>query len=156
MRALLERAGLENVRIIAETGAAYHQGATQRACYSPPSLRREEQRPEMAQARAPLAQAVKPQPLILPRTANGDISPLCSNQGRVSCRKIRTRTATTSPAFEVTSKRRKSYPSETAVKRGHRTVHGGVELREKLGRNDPCPCGSGRRFQALLHDTQTL
>jgi hypothetical protein len=26
------------------------------------------------------------------------------------------------------------------------------ELIEKLGRNDPCPCGSGRRFQALLHD----
>jgi uncharacterized protein YecA (UPF0149 family) len=22
---------------------------------------------------------------------------------------------------------------------------------EKLGRNDPCPCASGRRFQALLH-----
>ncbi|MFL6622905.1 MAG: SEC-C metal-binding domain-containing protein [Sulfurifustis sp.] len=22
---------------------------------------------------------------------------------------------------------------------------------EKLGRNDPCPCGSGRRFQELLH-----
>ncbi|MFG6414335.1 SEC-C metal-binding domain-containing protein [Roseateles sp. DC23W] len=21
---------------------------------------------------------------------------------------------------------------------------------EKLGRNDPCPCGSGRTFQALL------
>ncbi|MCB1628763.1 MAG: SEC-C domain-containing protein [Xanthomonadales bacterium] len=21
---------------------------------------------------------------------------------------------------------------------------------EKLGRNDPCPCGSGRLFQALL------
>ena len=22
---------------------------------------------------------------------------------------------------------------------------------EKLGRNDPCPCESGRRFQELLH-----
>ncbi|WP_271167650.1 SEC-C metal-binding domain-containing protein [Hansschlegelia plantiphila] len=29
-------------------------------------------------------------------------------------------------------------------------VHGDVELVEKLGRNDPCPCGSGRRFQSLL------
>ncbi|MFB9947764.1 SEC-C metal-binding domain-containing protein [Rhizobium puerariae] len=29
-------------------------------------------------------------------------------------------------------------------------MHGDVELIEKLGRNDPCPCGSGRRFQALL------
>ncbi|MBN2352097.1 MAG: SEC-C domain-containing protein [Spirochaetales bacterium] len=24
------------------------------------------------------------------------------------------------------------------------------ELHEKLGRNDPCPCGSGKRFQELL------
>ncbi|MEM1234828.1 MAG: SEC-C metal-binding domain-containing protein [Pseudomonadota bacterium] len=24
---------------------------------------------------------------------------------------------------------------------------GDVELHEKLGRNDPCPCGSGRRFK---------
>ncbi|MEM1262479.1 MAG: SEC-C metal-binding domain-containing protein [Pseudomonadota bacterium] len=23
-------------------------------------------------------------------------------------------------------------------------------LVEKLGRNDPCPCGSGRRFQEML------
>jgi len=57
----------------------------------------------------------------------------------------------TSPAFEVTSKRRKGYPSETNVKRGLRFVHGDIELIEKLGRNDPCPCGSARSFQALLH-----
>ncbi|MES2753235.1 MAG: SEC-C metal-binding domain-containing protein [Pseudomonadota bacterium] len=31
-----------------------------------------------------------------------------------------------------------------------RFVHGDKELVEKLGRNDPCPCGSGRRFQAML------
>ncbi len=49
------------------------------------------------------------------------------------------------------SKRRKGYPSETHVKRGVRFVHGDKELLEKLGRNDPCPCGSSRRFQALLH-----
>ncbi|HLF03967.1 MAG TPA: SEC-C metal-binding domain-containing protein [Dehalococcoidia bacterium] len=30
-------------------------------------------------------------------------------------------------------------------------VHGDKELLEKLGRNDPCPCGSARRFQELLH-----
>jgi hypothetical protein len=30
-------------------------------------------------------------------------------------------------------------------------VGGTKELIEKLGRNDPCPCGSGRRFWALLH-----
>ena len=48
--------------------------------------------------------------------------------------------------FEITSKRRKGFPSETRVKRGTRVVHGDKELREKLGRNDPCPCGSGRSF----------
>jgi hypothetical protein len=47
------------------------------------------------------------------------------------------------------SKRRRSYPSETRVKRGDRAVHGNVELVEKLGRNDLCPCGSGRKFKAL-------
>ena len=52
--------------------------------------------------------------------------------------------------FEISSKRRRSYPSEARVKRGDRVVHGSVELVEKLGRNDLCPCGSGRRFQALL------
>ena len=59
--------------------------------------------------------------------------------------------STTSPAFSVTRKRRKSFPSETQVRRGDRVVHGDVELTEKLGRNDLCPCGSGRRFQTLLH-----
>src|ERR1700719_4703190 len=53
-------------------------------------------------------------------------------------------------AFEVTRKRRKSFPSETRVKRGRRFVHGDVELVEKLGRNDLCPCGSGGRFQGVL------
>jgi uncharacterized protein YecA (UPF0149 family) len=37
------------------------------------------------------------------------------------------------------------------VKRGERFIHGGdKELLEKLGRKDLCPCGSGRRFQAML------
>ncbi len=48
--------------------------------------------------------------------------------------------------FEITSKRRKGFPSETQVKRGVRIVHGNKELIEKLGRNDLCPCGSGHRF----------
>ena len=52
---------------------------------------------------------------------------------------------------EVTSKRRKGFPSETQVKRGTRVVGGCKELSEKLGRNDPCPRLSGRRFQELLH-----
>jgi uncharacterized protein YchJ len=42
------------------------------------------------------------------------------------------------------------FPSEACVKRGDRVVHGDKELVERLGRNDPCPCGSARSFQALL------
>ncbi|MBX3082515.1 MAG: SEC-C domain-containing protein [Anaerolineae bacterium] len=38
------------------------------------------------------------------------------------------------------------------MKRGDRVVHADKELLEKLGRNDPCPCGSARRFQELLHE----
>jgi hypothetical protein len=63
--------------------------------------------------------------------------------GGVPCESRRT---TSRPsAFEVTRKRRKGFPSESRVVGGHK------DLVEKLGRNDPCPCGSGRRFQALLH-----
>lgn len=54
------------------------------------------------------------------------------------------------------SKRRKGFPSETQVKRGDRVVHGNKELVEKLGRNDPCPCGSWRSFQALLSAQRLL
>jgi uncharacterized protein YecA (UPF0149 family) len=54
------------------------------------------------------------------------------------------------------SKRRRGYPSETAVKRGERTVGEDKELVEKLGRDDLCPCGSGRRFQTVLHAQRTL
>jgi len=45
------------------------------------------------------------------------------------------------------SKRRKGFPSETQVKRGQRIVGGQKELIEKLGRNDPCPCGSAKAFK---------
>ncbi|MFN7944345.1 MAG: SEC-C metal-binding domain-containing protein [Blastocatellia bacterium] len=51
---------------------------------------------------------------------------------------------------ERMSKRRRGFPSETQVRRGFRIVHGEKELLEKLGRNDLCPCGSGRRFQEML------
>ena len=54
------------------------------------------------------------------------------------------------------SKRRRGYPSETRVKRGIRIVHGDKELLEKLGRNDPCPCGSGYRFQEVLHEERAV
>ena len=75
------------------------------------------------------------------------------NVGGVPC--ASTAISTISPAFDTTRKRRKSFPSETHVKRGRRVVHGDVELSEKLGRNDLCPCGSGQRFQALLHEVRT-
>jgi uncharacterized protein YecA (UPF0149 family) len=58
--------------------------------------------------------------------------------------------------FEVISKRRQGYPSETKVKRGRRVVHGDKELEEKLGKEDLCPCGSGRRFQALLPEQRQV
>ncbi|MDT0926163.1 SEC-C metal-binding domain-containing protein, partial [Staphylococcus pseudintermedius] len=59
-------------------------------------------------------------------------------------------------SVEITRKRRKGYPSESRVKRGRRFVHGDKELVEKLGRNDPCPCGSTRRFKALLPERRTF
>jgi uncharacterized protein YecA (UPF0149 family) len=57
------------------------------------------------------------------------------------------KTSTTAHFFETMSKRRKGFPSETKVKRGIRMVHGDKLLEEKLGRNDLCPCGSGKRFK---------
>src|SRR5437763_12912547 len=43
--------------------------------------------------------------------------------------------------------------SETHVKRGRRVVHGDKELHEKLGRNDPCPCGSGLLFKKCCRNS---
>lgn len=51
------------------------------------------------------------------------------------------------------AKRRKGFPSEASVRRGDRGVTtelGVKDFVEKLGRNDLCPCGSGRRFQEVL------
>jgi uncharacterized protein YecA (UPF0149 family) len=45
------------------------------------------------------------------------------------------------------SKRRNEFPSETQVQRGVRIVHGNKLFEEKIGRNDLCPCGSGKRFR---------
>jgi hypothetical protein len=73
--------------------------------------------------------------------------------GGVPC--LSTITSKTLP-FERTSKSRKGYPSETQVKRGSRVVHGDKHLVEKLGRQDPCPCGSGRRFQEVLPAEQAI
>lgn len=53
----------------------------------------------------------------------------------------------TATFFEPMSKRRRGYPSEAQVKRGVRIVHSDKLLEEKLGRNDPCLCGSGKRFK---------
>ena len=38
-------------------------------------------------------------------------------------------------------------PSEMKVKRGVQIIHGDKLLEEKLGRNDPCPCGSGKKYK---------
>ena len=60
------------------------------------------------------------------------------------------------PWFRCDEQTAQKFPSETRVKKGTRVVHGDKELREKLGRNDPCPCGSGHRFQELLHAQRPL
>jgi hypothetical protein len=77
------------------------------------------------------------------RVRLSDVPGFQIHTGGLSCE---TNTSTNKIAFERSSKRRKGYPSETKVKRGARVVHGEKELLEKLGRNDLCPCGSGRRF----------
>ena len=66
--------------------------------------------------------------------------------GGVPCTHTSTTRSKTTP-FRPMRKRRRGYPSETKVKRGVRIVHGDKLLEEKLGRNDLCPCGSGRRFK---------
>jgi len=43
--------------------------------------------------------------------------------------------------------------SEARVKRGDRVVGVDTELIEKLGRDDPCPCGSGRKFRRCCRGT---
>jgi uncharacterized protein YchJ len=63
-----------------------------------------------------------------------------------ACDKTRTN-STTNRFFTPMRKRRRGFPSETQVRRGVRIVHGDKELAEKLGRNDLCPCGSGKRFK---------
>src|SRR5579862_1590060 len=65
-------------------------------------------------------------------------------------------TSTSLTPFERSSKRRRGFPSETRVKRGLRIINGDKELIEKLGRNDLCPCGSGRRFQTMLYEVWAL
>jgi hypothetical protein len=53
--------------------------------------------------------------------------------------------------FETASKRRRRFPSsESRVKTGDRVAGIDTEFVEKLGRYDPCPCGSGRRFPPVL------
>ena len=52
------------------------------------------------------------------------LRPILLSGGELSCE---TRHTSNSTAFEVTSKRRKGFPSETSVKRGDRRVHGGMK-----------------------------
>src|SRR5207244_2393258 len=57
--------------------------------------------------------------------------------------------------FEPMSKRRRGFPSETQVKRGVRSVHGGKELVERLGRND-LPLRVGQALQEVLPQHRLL
>ena len=88
-------------------------------------------------------------PVYTPRPANA----VSLRQGGASW--LNSKTSIHFP-FERTSKRRKGFPSETQVKRGQRVVGGEKYLVEKLGRNDPCPCGSGRRFQEVLFASKAV
>lgn len=72
---------------------------------------------------------------------------LFQTMGGGSCDILTMKISSKIPFFEPMSKRRRGYPSETRVKRGVRIVHGDKMLEEKLGRNDLCPCGSGKRFK---------
>ena len=78
---------------------------------------------------------------------DSDIFPTHLESEGASWQKTNETNSTNNLPFETMSKRRRGFPSETNVKRGVRVVHGDKLLEEKLGRNDPCPCGSGRRFK---------
>jgi hypothetical protein len=84
--------------------------------------------------------------MLLPGTDYGKETSLCGI----------TTPSRTCAAFEPSSKRRRGYPSEAQVKRGLRVVHGDKELRERLGKDDLCLCGSGRCFQAVLPQLRAL
>jgi hypothetical protein len=74
-----------------------------------------------------------------------------SNLQRRLLQCVQNSTGTAFSAFESMNKRRRGFPSEKQVKRGVRIVHDDKTLEEKLGRDDLCPCWSGRRFQEVLH-----
>lgn len=84
---------------------------------------------------------------LVPNLAAPAVSSLQPNIPRREVRHATRPERRTAIFFEPMSKRRKGFPSETQVKRGVRIVHGDKLLEEKLGRNDPCPCGSGLRFK---------
>jgi uncharacterized protein YecA (UPF0149 family) len=55
------------------------------------------------------------------------------------------------PEFFLAVNDAAAIPPKHASSGAFRVVHGNKELMEKLGRNDLCPCGSGRRFQKVLY-----
>ncbi|MFN3191492.1 MAG: SEC-C metal-binding domain-containing protein [Aureliella sp.] len=81
----------------------------------------------------------------IPGGSTFSTSTLDTRKGADQCDTNTSTTKTT--AFEPMSKRRRGFPSEKHVKCGVRIVRGDKQLEEKLGRNDPCPCGSGQRFK---------
>ena len=94
-----------------------------------------------SKSRSPPGSLLKPNPL--PISGVGDFVARSMKGGGSWTRK----TSTTCPFFETMSKRRKGFASEKKVKCGVRIVHGDKELEEKVGRNDLCPCGSGKLFK---------
>jgi len=77
----------------------------------------------------------------------GTLPNVSATVGKGKVYHVQTQLRRTAVFFETMNKRRRGFPSETQVKRGVRIVHGDKLLEEKLGRNDPCPCGSGKRFK---------
>ena len=70
-----------------------------------------------------------------------------ANETKEEVSNVRAEIRRTAVFFEAMSKRRRGFPSEAQVKCGVRVVHGDKLLEEKLGRNDLCPCGSGKPFK---------
>jgi hypothetical protein len=85
---------------------------------------------------------------LAPRARAG-YAPSCSSYGLGGrpCTEI----TTLRRPFEPTSKRRRGFPLASPTSSAATGSSASTpELTEKLGRDDPCPCGSGQRFSPVL------
>ena len=64
--------------------------------------------------------------------------------------------STTTPAFEITSKRRKGFPSETKVKRGERIVHVCKRPHREARAQGSLPVRVDQALQELLHAQRSI